>query len=342
MGRRAHLLESLAMKALQTLALLGPLALAACQSAGTDDTVDGLTTDDLVLGGNGSEDTGKVVGVEELPPRFQEILDAWKAGGFVWEIKRSEVLSDPEETRFLVDNLVLAMFDEARSMQRAQSEFIPAKKFEQSLARIKGELAACGPVAAQAMAEILAVGDDFASAMARDVLSNLSADAAPAVVQLLDRDKAVVRYRALEALSGLPNAREGEAAVLARLADVAHNDRAEVVRAQACTTMGERGLFSQSGRTMAQVDFKPWARAIEGALTDKSEEVRKAALGALSYLGERTSVPAVVAAGERGSDLERTAARKALESITGKRYGLDWVAWKQWWAAEAARTAKTD
>ena len=229
MGHRAHLIESTPMKALRALALLGFLAVAACQSAGTDETIDGLTTDDLVLGGDGAEDTGKVVGVKELPPRFQAILDAWKAGGFVWEVKRSEVLSDPEETRFLVDNLVLAMFDEARSMQRAQSEFIPAKQFERSLARIKSELAACGPVAAQAMAEILAVGDDFASAMARDVLSNLSADAAPAVAALLDRDKAVVRYRALEALSKLPNARAGEPAVLARLAEVAQDDRAEVV-----------------------------------------------------------------------------------------------------------------
>ena len=342
MGHRAHLIESTPMKALRALALLGFLAVAACQSAGTDETIDGLTTDDLVIGGDGAEDTGKVVGVKELPPRFQAILDAWKAGGFVWEVKRSEVLSDPEETRFLVDNLVLAMFDEARSMQRAQSEFIPAKQFERSLARIKSELAACGPVAAQAMAEILAVGDDFASAMARDVLSNLSADAAPAVAALLDRDKAVVRYRALEALSKLPNARAGEPAVLARLAEVAQDDRAEVVRAQACTTLGERGLFSQSGRTLAQVDFTPWARAIEGALTDDSEVVRKAALGALSYLGERSSVPAVIAAGERGVDLERTAARKALESITGQRFGLDWKAWKQWWAAETARTTKTD
>lgn len=321
------------LKGLVGLALAG---LAACQgNTPADDLNDELTRDDLLVAaqepGLSTTDSGKVVGVAALPENFQEILDTYKLGGVVWSIRRDEVLSDPAETRFLIDNLVLAMFEQARAAQRAQSSLSSTTQLDAALKRTQSELVACGAPAAEALAEVLAVGDDFFAKMAEDVLGRMGAEAAPAVAELLGRDKAVVRYRALNAIGRLPSARDFEPQVRDRLREVLANDPSEIVRNQAATTLGERGLFAQSGLRLEQADFRSWARALEVGLDDKSESVRKSVLNALGFLGERSSVPAIIAAGRSGTGLDRTEARKALESLTGQRFGLDWDAWTAWW-----------
>ena len=310
------------------------LALAACGSTEPAPPEGDLSREDLVVATadeGASANTGEVVGVAALPERYQEILDLYRTGGLTWTMERATVLSDPDETRFLVDNLILAMFEQARAIQRAQSQLASSKVPEQSLARVHDELVACGPPAAEALAEVLAVGDDFFAAMARNVLERMGADAAPAVAGLLQRDKAVERYRALQTLARLPGARDLEAGVCAAIRAVATGDEVELLRAEAAKTLGERGLFAQSGLAAGEVDFQPWIDALIVTLTDESELVRKEGLYGLSFLGERSAVPAVIAAGRSGTQLVQIEARKTLQALTGERFGLDWNAWQIWW-----------
>lgn len=281
-----------------------------------------------------SAGAGEVVGTDELPENFRAILDAWHAGGFVWEIKRSEVLSDPAETDFLVSNLILLLFDEARDLRRAAegSEGDPSKR--RSLERVKGELRLCGAPAALSLAYTLGLGDDMLATLAVEVLTGMGASAAPAVVTMLDRDEAVTRYRAVCALARLPGAGDEEPDVIAALASSAHSDRSEIVRVAATRALGERGLFSQSGRAAASVDLAPWARALEACLADPAGSVRAEALAALSTLGDGSCVPAVIDFGAAAKATERTAARKTLESVTGQHFGTDFAAWKGWWKGQ--------
>jgi len=316
--------------------LLPALVLAACGATEPAPLEGDLSREDLVVGtadegDAGEADTGGVVQVAALPERYQEILDLYRAGGLTWTMERASVLSDPDETRFLVDNLMLAMFEQARAIQRAQKQLASSKAHEQSLARIHDELVACGPPAAEALAEVLAVGDDFFAAMARNVLERMGADAAPAVAGLLERDKAVERYRALQALAQLPGARDLEPAVCAAIRGVATGDEVELVRAEAAKTLGERGLFAQSGLTTNEVDFQPWIDALIATLDDPSDLVQKNALYGLAFLGERSAVPAVIAAGRSGTQVVQIEARKTLQALTGERFGLDWNAWQVWW-----------
>lgn len=316
--------------------LLPPLALVACGSTEPAPFDGDLSREDLVVGtadelDPGTADTGEVVQVQALPERYQEILDLYRAGGLTWTMERATVLSDPDETRFLIDNLMLAMFEQARAIQRAQKQLASSKAHEQSLARIHDELVACGPPAAEALAEVLAVGDDFFAAMARNVLERMGADAAPAVAGLLERDKAVERYRALQALARLPGARDLEPGVCAAIRAVATGDAVELVRAEAAKTLGERGLFAQSGLAASEVDFQPWIDALVATLEDESELVQQQGLYGLAFLGERAAVPAVIEAGRGGTQLVQIEARKTLQALTGERFGLDWDAWQVWW-----------
>lgn len=324
------------MKSAFRLSLIG-LLLAACQgSEPAPEPVDpGLTANDLVVGTAedraASASDGKVVEKGALPANYQEILDAWAAGGVLWQVRRSEALSDPDETRFLVDNLVLAMFEQVRFIQRAQGQLQSTAKAEAALDRVQAELVSCGPAAAEALAEIVAVGDDIFADMARDLLARMGAEGVPAVAALLERDKAVERYRALEALGRLPGARDLEDGVFAAMRGVAASDRSEIVRAAAVTALAERGMFSQAGLPSDQVSFVPWAEAIAQTLSDESETVRAKAFEALALLDEPIVVPAVIAAGRRAQGIERTSARKTLEALTGQTFGLDWDAWAAFW-----------
>jgi len=279
--------------------------------------------------------TGEVVKADELPENLRAVLDAWRQGGFVWEIKRSEVLSSKEETDFLVSNLILLLFDESRAMRRTAGESDPSQR--PLLVRVKSELTLCGEPGAAAVAELLGLGDDMLASLAIDTLGDMGSDAAPAVAAMLEREAAVVRYRALGCLARLPGAGAREGEVIAALQAVAKGDRSEIVRVAAVRTMGERGLFSQAGRVAAAIDFAPWLAAIEASLGDPASAVRVEALDALSTLGAPDAVPAIIDFGDRARGAERTAARRALESLTGAKLGTDFKAWKGWWAAHVAQ-----
>jgi hypothetical protein len=287
---------------------------------------------DLARAGSTTPTTGELVGADELPANLREILDAWRQGGFVWEIKRGEVLASPDETEFLVNNLMLLLFDEARAMRSATAAAEADPSQRPVLVRLRSELSLCGEPAARALAETLGLGDDMLASMAIDILGQLGNDAAPAVAAMLDREAAVVRYRALGCLARLPGAGGREGEVIAALESVARGDVSEIVRVAAVRTLGERGLFSQAGKPAADVDFAPWSQAVAALLKDPSDAVRVEALGALGTLGDPRAIPAVIAFGESARGVEVTAARKTLESLTGQRLGTDFKAWRAWWA----------
>jgi len=157
------------------------------------------------------------------------------------------------------------------------------------------------------------------------------------VVPMLEREAAVIRYRAIGALARLPGAGDDEPEVIVALGAVAKSDRSEIVRVAAVRALGERGLFSQSGRAAAAIDLLPWARALEACLADPAAAVRIEALSSLATLGELSAVPAVIDFGVGAEGVERTAARKALESLTGQRWGTNFSAWKTWWLDELER-----
>ena len=106
--------------------LLLSLALLGCQSQdsqhaqGTSDIEEGLDAEDFVLGadvGSNIDKSGGMIAVDDLPEEYRDLLEAWKLGGFVWEVKRSEALSDPALTAFLIDNLLVLLFEDFSSTQ---------------------------------------------------------------------------------------------------------------------------------------------------------------------------------------------------------------------------------
>jgi hypothetical protein len=319
------------------------LVFGACQSTEKpepDEPVDGLEVTDFTLGFKDTSDAEEgdgMIAVGDLPEKYIDLLEAWKHGGFVWEVKRSEALSDPELAAFLVDNLIVLLVDEYRSIQAGIRDRGGAVALAKNVAfeRATEELVICGTPAAEALAETLALtGDNFAI-LAKDVLMKLGTAGAPPVAKLLEREKAAVRFRAADALGRLPGAGEQEADVLARMRSAATADESNLVRVRATTSLGERGLWSQVGRSTGNVDLEPYRLALEQCLVNSSEEVRIAAANALRTLGDRRAIKALIgsatAAGKADQTPELRQHVATLKALAGVDNGWDMIEWERWW-----------
>lgn len=301
---------------------------------------------DLTRTGTGSD--AEVLRVDELPEAHREVLDAWRTGGFTWAIKRGDVLSDPALTSFLVDNLLLLVFEEHQAIRNIQHtteepEQLAARRA--AYVRARAELPRLGPVAAASVAEATGLGDDTLFALVKDILADMGPDGAPAVAGILQSESALVRYRAASMLGRLPSAGMGEPEVYAALQAAAENDTSEIVRVQATRSLGERGLWASAGRNLTEVDLAPSRMALEACLDDSAEVVRLEAIAGLSLLGDRRAVGALVVFGrdarreQRMRDLSE--AGRTIRSLTGQELGVDVDAWDAWWetnkeAVEAA------
>ncbi len=319
------------------------LAMGACQSpkpAAPTDVETGLDVDDFQLGvgeGHSDQNTGGMVAVDKIEGKYSDLLMAWKQGGFVWEIKRSEALGDPELTTFLVDNLLVLLFEEYRGIQAA----IAARGGAVSLAknptfeRTREELILCGAPAAEALAETLALADDLLATLSKEVLMQMGPAAAPPVSVLLDREKAAVRFRAAESLGRLPSAGMTEGTVLERLGKAAQEDVSDLVRVKATASIGERGLWSQIGRPTDEINLEPYRLELEACLENSSEGVRIAAAKAMRSLGDRRGVEALIDAATSAGKADRTRELKAhadaLASLAGVDHGWDMNEWRLWW-----------
>ncbi|MDF1800798.1 MAG: HEAT repeat domain-containing protein [Planctomycetota bacterium] len=309
---------------------------------------------DLVRTGAGSD--AEVLSVDELPEEHREVLEAWRTGGFTWAIKRGDVLSDPALTSFLVDNLLLLVFEEHQAIRgiakaarasdaevEVQGDQLAARRA--AYARARAELPRLGKVAAEAVAAATGLGDDTLFALVKDILADMGPDGAPAVAGLLQSPSALVRYRAASMLGRLPSAGLEEPEVYTALQAAAENDASEIVRVQATRALGERGLWASAGRNLTEVDLAPSRLALEACLDDDAEAVRLEAIGGLSLLGDRRAVEALLTFGRDARRDQRlrdlSAAGKTIRSLTGKDLGVDVDAWAAWWetneeAVEAA------
>lgn len=281
----------------------------------------------------------RVVSEGELPEAHREVLEAWRTGGLVWEIQRGEVLSDPGLTAFLVDNLLVVVIQEHNAIRRMVAggggggEELAARRA--AFARARGELPLIGAPAAEALAEALALGDDVLFTLVRDILEDMGADGAPAVAGLLDRDSALVRYRAALVLGRLPGAGEAEPAVGAALETAATGDDSEFVRVQATRSLGERALWSMTGRDLTTVDLTPARRSLEACLDDSARAVRLEALAGLDLVGDARAVEALVTYGRTATREQRyeelSRAGRTVAALTGEDLGTDVAAWSRWW-----------
>ncbi|MFT5831616.1 MAG: hypothetical protein ACI9D0_002213 [Bacteroidia bacterium] len=319
------------------------LVLGACQSAapaGPTDVEAGLDIDDfqLGLGEDYSErNTGSMVAVDNIEEKYRDLLLAWKQGGFVWEIKRSEALGDPELTTFLVDNLLVLLFEEYRKIQ----DGIASRGGAATLAknevfdRTCKELILCGPPAAEALAETLALSGDMMAKLSKEVLMQMGAAGAPPVSALLNREKAAIRFRAAESLGRLPSAGMSEGTVLERLGKAAQEDASDLVRVKATQSIGERGLWSQIGRPTDEINTEPYRLELETCLENSSEGVRIAASKAMRSLGDRRGIGALIdaatVAGKAERNLELKAHTDTMVSLAGVNHGWDMNKWRLWW-----------
>ena len=315
----------------------------ACQSAEPElptDVEAGLAVEDFQLGterNRGGENTGGMVAVENIDEKYVDLLAAWRQGGFVWEIKRSEALGDPELTTFLVDNLLVLLFEEYRGIQKGIAQRGGAVSLAKNpiFERTREELILCGPPAADALAETLALADDLLATLAKEVLMQMGTAAAPPVSALLDREKAAIRFRAAESLGRMPSAGMSEAAVLRRLGRAAQEDASDLVRVKATTAIGERGLWSQIGRPTDEINTEPYRLELETCLGNSSEDVRIAAAKAMRNLGDRRGIGALIAAATAAGKAERSLELKAhvdtMVSLAGVDHGWDMNKWRLWW-----------
>jgi hypothetical protein len=326
--------------------LLLSLALLGCQSQdsqhaqGTSDIEEGLDAEDFVLGadvGSNIDKSGGMIAVDDLPEEYRDLLEAWKLGGFVWEVKRSEALSDPALTAFLIDNLLVLLFEDFSSTQSSayqNGRNVPVAK-QATIERTLKELVLCGKPAAEALAETLAYSGDVFASLSTEMLMEFGREAAPPVAALLDRDKAAIRLRAATALGRLPSAGRNEVTVLARLKTAATEDSSDLVRVRATSSLGERGLWAQVGRSSGSVDLEPYRKALEECLLNPSEGVRSASASGLSTLGDQSAIPALIAAATTAGKADRMGELRAhassLKSLSGEDFGWDMNEWRAWW-----------
>ena len=329
-------------------ALLASLGLLACggetrRAEPTPEPEEHLTVSDFrpdldVERGESKTVSDKVVSADELPEAHRELLEAWKMGGLVWNVHRGEVLADSELTTFLVDNLLLLIFQEHRSIQGMAAteevgESLAARRA--AYVRARTELRLLGAPAAEALAEAMAIGDDVLFTLVHDILGEMGADGAPAVVPLLERPSALTRYRAASVLGRLPHGGMREGEVQAALRRAAAEDDSEIVRVQATRSVGERALWSMAGRDLADVDLTPARLTLEACLDDAAEAVRLEALAGLDLLGDARAVEALVAYGERvereGRAKELSRAGGTVRGLTGQDLGVDPATWASWW-----------
>ena len=324
-------------------ATLLTLGLGACQSpqaGGPTDVEAGLDIEDFQLGLGeefGDTNTGGMVAVDNLDEKYSDLLLAWKQGGFLWEVKRSQALGDPELTTFLVDNLLVLLFDEYRAIQvnSAVPGSVTTLARNPVFDRTCNELILCGEPAAEALAETLALSGDLMADLSQEVLMKMGAAAAPPVCALLDREKAAVRYRAASSLGRLPSAGMSEAAVLQRMGKAARDDASDLVRVKVTESIGERGLWSQMGRPTADIDTAPYRLELEACLANSSETVRIAGAKAMESLGDRRGIGALIQAAAAAGTADRTRELKThadtMAALAGVDHGWDMNKWRLWW-----------
>lgn len=273
-------------------------------------------------GKQASDRSAKIVPVAELPEAQRQVLAAWRRGGAEWEAERARVASDPELSRFLVENLVVLMvraFDGSAIATAANPDGV----FD----RAQAELVRWGDRSTEVLVELLGVRDGIVAYLAADTLKRIGAAGVEPVSRKLSSEDPEVRRRAAELLGELPPSGEIESRVLEQLGERVERDEAWIVRAQAARSLGSRGRLHEP---------KGYAAAVlSRALRDPDTEVVKSSCAGLAELGEASAVPALIQSLERAAregDLARVhAAQAALRRLLREDSDCspdDW--WERW------------
>jgi hypothetical protein len=268
------------------------------------------------------DESPRIVPVAELPEPQREVLEAWRRGGVEWEAARARVESDPELSRFCVENLIVLMvraFDGSAIATAANPDGV----FD----RAQAELVRWGGRSTEMLVELLGVRDGIVAYLAADTLKRIGEAAVEPTARKLSSADLEVRRRAAELLGELPPAAGIESGILERLSERVERDEAWIVRAQAARALGSRGSRHEPRSHAASVLVR--------ALRDPDPEVVKSASAGLSELGEVSAVPALIQGLERAAregDLPRVhaaqaALRRLLREDADHEPG-DW--WERW------------
>ena len=264
----------------------------------------------------------------ELEPADQDLLRAYAEGGEAWEAARARALADPDQTRFLVDNLARQMvigFEHSGETGLATGD--------NPYVRARAELVRLGDASVPLAAGMLAEGDDVLAFHGTELLRSIGPAAVPALVERLEDPREMVRRRAAEAAEGFegsdPELVALEEALVVRL----ETDSSWIVRAQSA-----RALAARAAR---HAGVPPWTTALEAATAEPDLAVAKEAGRGLASIGDPRGIPALLELLDRaereGHAAAARAAQESLQSLFGDPTPRGAAAWRDLWRSERTR-----
>lgn len=263
-----------------------------------------------------------VLRTDELPAREQALWKAWREGGSAWAALEPEVLANPSERRFWIDNLVREMV-KSFSASKLSGIGESAGPFE----RARADLLRFPEDSRPVLVELLDVGDGIVAYLSAELLVEISQGVAPLLVPKLQSHQSETRRRALELYARLPDLGAGEAELLQRLGTLAQQDPEWIVRAQALSSLAVRGARQSAKGYVAGV--------LRSALADPDPAVAERAARGFGVLGEPRAIPWLIAGlrglEQRGAPAAVKAGRTSLEALSGERRDRSLDEWEQWW-----------
>ena len=263
------------------------------------------------------------VALRDLDLAKREALEAFQLGGEAWEQTLSSARSNPELSRFLVDNL-------ARQLSRAFAggSGVDLARPDGTFNRARSGLIALGEPTCELARQMVADGDDVIAYLGGDLLAALGDSGCDDLLVLLADRREQVRRRAAESLGLVPAPISDE--VLNALSERCRDDESWVVRAQSAQALG-RLAYQAPERDDLLVTLAAVSR-------DDDLSVAAEAAAGMARCGDDRATPHLIALYQRGLDAGHPAAaqagRGALEALHGRSMRGP-AEWWGWWNARA-------
>ncbi|MHC4375810.1 MAG: HEAT repeat domain-containing protein [Planctomycetota bacterium] len=282
----------------------------------------------MLAGGCASNDAAPeqpkgYVALKDLDLAKREALEAFQLGGDAWDQTLASARSNPELSRFLVDNL-------ARQLSRAFAggSGVDLARPDGSFNRARSGLIALGEPTCELARQMVADGDDVIAYLGGDLLAALGESGCGNLLALLSDRREQVRRRAAESLGLVPAPISDD--VLDALAERCRDDESWVVRAQSAQALG-RLAYQVPERDDLLVTLAAVSR-------DDDLSVAAEAAAGMARCGDDRATPHLIALYQRGLDAGHPAAaqagRGALEALHGRSLRGP-AEWWEWWNARA-------